>query len=159
MNNKKAESLLSTEVVKIVISVICLMFLVYLLASIYFARVNSSKLSQAQDSLERITQALNHMELNALKIYTLDAVSPSKWIVSGYVGNEIKPNSCNGKDCLCICKDARDSKQLEQCENNGICLEISGLKDFSEFELGIKDGTPIGIELIRNNGTIEVKQA
>jgi len=159
MKNKKGEQLLSTEVVKTVITVICLMFLVYLLVSLYFARVNSSKLSQAQESIDRINQALNHMELNDLKEYTLDAVSPSKWIILGYVGNEVKPNSCNGKDCLCICKDSKDSEQLEQCSDNGVCSEISILKDFAEFELGMRDGTPIGIKLIRNNGTIEVKLA
>ena len=159
MKNKKAEQMLSEEVVKTVITVICLLFLVFLLFSLYFARINSGKLAQAQESIDRIKQALNHMELNSLTNYTLDVLAPDKWTVFGFVGNGLKPNSCNGNNCLCICKYVRDSRQSEKCSEDGACLEILELKDFNEFELGIKDGTPVGINLNKTGLIIEVKQA
>lgn len=151
--------MLATEVVKMVITVICILFLVYLLMSLYFARINSSKFAQAQESMERVNQALNHMELNGLSEYTLDAVSPSKWLVLGYTENEMKPNSCNEKSCLCICKNSREAKQLEKCSEEGVCSELLNLKDFKEFELGMKDNVPVGIYLKINNGTLEVREA
>ena len=151
--------MLPEEVVKTVISVICIFFLAYLLISLYFARVNTGKLAQAEESIDRIKQALNHMELNSLENYTLDVLAPSKWIVWGFGVNEIKPNSCNGQNCLCICKDVREAKQLDSCSEDGACLIISELKDFREFELGLKDGVPVGILLIQKDTVLEVREA
>ncbi len=158
MKNKRGEQMLPEEVVKTVLTVICIMFLVYLLVSLYFARMNSGKLTQAKDSIDRINQAIDHMKLNNLNNYSLDVLNPAKWVVFGFVGSEMKPNSCNGNNCLCICKDVREAKQLEQCSESGACLEILGLKDFMEFELGLQDGNPVGMQLKMNGTIIEVRK-
>ncbi len=154
MNNKKG-FLLAEETLKIIISVICIGFLVFFLTSLYFAKMNSEKLKQAESSLERISEVIENSEA---KSEPVNGLTPEGWYLFSFV-DEKKPNSCAGKNCLCICDKLGSLNfwisQAEKCNKDGVCLIFDNLENrLIEIEIK-KDLTSI---LIKKEGDIKIEE-
>ena len=144
MKNKKG-FLLAEETLKIVLAVIAISFLISFLTSLYFAKVNSEKLKQAEailkgDSEGSIKMAINSLEDKNSTEFHLQ--SPKGWYLFGFVGDE-KPNSCAGENCLCICDKVLidtffgigKSRQAKECSDGGTCLFVQNLKEFDKIKI------------------------
>lgn len=150
---KKKGMLLASEVLKIVIGVICIAFLVYLLFSLYFANSTAQETQEAQSTIKRVGDIITSINNGATASETIPNIDPVSWFVLGFVGTQQKPNLCAGGDCICICKGPSQflfwtiTPQIEQCDNSGVCTDVQNLKSFQSFE--IKDvksgGTTINI--------------
>ncbi len=136
--------LLASTVVKIVIAVICLVFLVYLLSSIYFNKVNAQRKAEAENTLfgdNKIGPEIERIH-NGGKVNP-DGISlfvPKGWSLFSFTGQEVKPNACNGVNCLCICDDVwfgypwkgERERQAEECDESGACFASQYLVDYSK---------------------------
>jgi len=149
MNNKRG-FLLAEETLKIVISVICIGILIYFLTSLYFAKINDEKTKQATETIEQISLSLQGLG----EPITLFAIEPIKWELMSFVGEEEKPNSCFGKDCVCICDGVVDvfGRQIKECDKDGACLSVLNLIKFNSIKITKLDKglTNIKIEKIEN---------
>lgn len=155
--------LLGEETVKIVIAVICIGFLVYFLGALYFSSVSEGKLKQAEallkNSSESIKTKINNLEEGNFTEFHLQ--SPRTWYLFGFSGNEKKPNSCAGQNCLCICDKVYidtlfgflESRQLGECDEDGTCLIVDNLRDFREIEINQQF-----IIIKKINNRIEIKE-
>lgn len=124
MKNKHG-FLLGEETVKIIIAVICLVALVYFLASLYLANRNKD-LELAKASLEKLIADINAGR-NETEIY-----NPKGWLITSFSSSkEIIPKYCLDKEwenCICICvKPASTGGNVHfavnGCDNKGVCQE------------------------------------
>lgn len=152
---KKRGMLLTEETLKIVIAVIAIGFLVYFLVNLYFTNVGGKKLIEADANLNGANQLMD-------KIQGLEeggqvehlVQNPSRWRVMSFVDGEIKPNSCVGENCLCICVNKiREKVQASACDEDGVCGIVENLKEFGEIKIG-NDGTSVIIRKV--NSLIEI---
>jgi len=142
MKNKRG-FLLAEETLKIVLAVIAISFLIYFLTSLYFAKVNSEKLRQAEAVLKGDSEGSIKMAIYSDKNSTeFHLQSPKSWYLFGFVGDG-KPNSCAGENCLCICDKVLidtffgigNSRQIKECDEDGICLIVQNLKEFDKIKI------------------------
>jgi len=137
--NKKG-FLLAEETLKIVIAVICILFLAGFLISIYLKNKTDNDLELAKASLEYLIEEINAKH-SPVEIY-----NPKGWVISSwpYGAQKKLPKSCENlgwKSCICISKDVGLGKQvisllpftqsnldyfIDNSDNNGFCLENSG---------------------------------
>lgn len=157
--------LLAEETLKIIIAVICIIFLVYLLAALYNSNSSNKKLNQAKEiligtdessrSIESIILSLKEGE-NEVK----DISNPSGWHFYSFVGQE-KPNSCLNQRCLCICQKPLIEKitsRAEKCDNDGVCLVIPALAA-SEIDLKIDSGrNTLFLEIKKQSGKVFIEE-
>lgn len=136
--------LLASQVVKIVIAVICLVFLVFFLTQLYFSKVAEEKGRQAASALIGSTGSIKNLindvkQGKILPPYTFK--NPLGWYVFSFVGDEKKPNSCAGLNCLCMCENVIDywGRQISYCDKDGACLIVSDLEN-KKIEEEIIDG-------------------
>ena len=128
--------LLGEETLKIVIAVICIIFLVYFLTSLYFANKNKKDLELAKASLNHLVEEINSLEKGEIK--EVEIYNPARlkhleylrvswfilsWPLEGYI-----PNSCSNvgwENCICICKAKIENPKrfVERCDKRGVCLE------------------------------------
>lgn len=161
--NKKG-MLLATEVVKIVIAVICISFLVYLLFSIYYNNKAAQDKQEAQSTINRIKDIITRIENKAINNETIPDISPASWYFFSYVGSETKPNFCAGEDCLCICEKISawnsfwGGKQVSTCDQKGVCIPVKNLKSFGSFEIKSISNGGTNVEIKNNSNFIEVLQ-
>jgi len=161
--NSKGE-LLTSEVLKMVVAVICIGFLIYFLAALYFSNANSKDLVKANSLAEQIEKGFYHMEINSLTNFDIDDVSPQGWWVFGFGSGEAKPNFCSERDCVCICKKAivlfgeGEEKQLQTCDEDGACVVVGPLKDFEDFKINREEGSFTSIRLVNSEGYLEVRK-
>lgn len=140
--------LLAEETLKIVLAVIVIFFLVYFLVMLYFSSIHSAKLKQAESILkfspESIKVAIERVRLTGIAELK-PVTSPTGWWVFGFV-SDIKPNSCAGKNCICICENvywkitlkiwrSAETKQIQECDEKGTCLVVEDLKNSLEKEI------------------------
>jgi hypothetical protein len=161
MRNKRG-NLLPEETLKIILGVIVVGFLVYLLASIYFANKDAQKLDQAKGIIERVDNIV--IELSALgegnfsDIKQLEVVG---WYIWSFVDSEKKPNQCINGNCFCICDKVNTlfnkDKQIIECSEEGACTTIPNLKDFEEFKIA-KLSEATSIRFTNKNNLIEVSE-
>lgn len=162
--NKKA-FLLAEETLKIVIAVISISFLVYFLSSLYFANQSSKELELAEETISRIGGIIKELSEGNSEIQ--DISNPKGWYLFSFTENE-KPNTCTGKNCLCICDDVLvdngffgfiSGRQAEECNENGVCLAVPELKKFNDIEIkNPNEGlTQISIEKQNNEILIQEK--
>ena len=142
MRNKKG-MLLAEETLKIVIAVIAIGFLAYFLVSLYFSNLDEKNQKQAEATLERVSEIISN---NSGEVR---AINPAGWYLFSFTELE-KPNSCAGKNCLCICDNVIDilDRQITECSDVGRCLIIESLEPFEEIEIEV--GTNIGIKKLDN---------
>jgi hypothetical protein len=153
--NKKA-FLLGEETVKIVIAVVCIIFLIALLVSIYFSVSGNQQAKEAEASMKdilipEINKIDNGGEANAEGILV---PNPAGWYIFSFADGEKKPNKCAGENCICICS-ADWFNQLKTCDSKGACYVSSILKKFDTFKIDSK-GTFILIQKI--NGFIYISK-
>ena len=158
MKNKSG-NLLPEETLKIIIAVIGIIFLVFLLVSVYFALTGAQDLKKAEDSKGIITGEIQR--LNSGGTYNPDGKlipNPAGWNLISYVGDK-KPNSCTGQDCFCICKniliDIFD-RQLNECDKGGTCSTVNGLNNFGKIKIE-NGGTWILIQKVNDGIQITKK--
>ena len=145
----KRAFLLGEETLKIVVALICIVFLIYFLAMIYFAKINEKKLQEAESILkssspgsvktiiERVENGKGNLGGNSEE---LPIPNPVGWYLFAFVNIE-KPNSCAGENCLCICDKLASwnfwKAQIEECDKDGTCLIAGNLKSFNPIEIEI----------------------
>lgn len=149
MKNKKG-FLLGEETLKIIIAVISIGFLVVLLTALYYSLTGSEKIKQADASLNNLI--LNEIKLVDSGQYSEKQVhipNPSGWIILSFIGDDEKPNSCTGQNCLCICEESIDlfDWQIKRCHEKGACILISNLNKFDKIKIE-KSGVDILIKKI-----------
>ncbi|MEK6898030.1 MAG: hypothetical protein AABX28_01585 [Nanoarchaeota archaeon] len=142
IKNKKG-FLLAEETLKIVIALIALGFLVYFLTALYFANINKQKLEQAENSLTRIGEIFDGLAEGNFEVQ--DISNPKGWHLFSFVEN-VKPNSCAGENCICICSRVYDDpiraifvsweeRQAKECTDGGSCLIAENLGHFDEIKI------------------------
>jgi len=119
--------MLGEETLKIIVAVICIVFLVYILVAIYNSNSSSEKIEEAKNILSRIETIVSFLEEG--EIENQDLPNPEGWHLYGFVDNE-KPNSCLNNNCLCICDNVLIEfikSQAKKCDEKGTCLIIPNL--------------------------------
>ncbi|HLD38218.1 MAG TPA: hypothetical protein VJA20_02145, partial [Candidatus Nanoarchaeia archaeon] len=72
-----------------------------------------------------------------------------------------KPNSCAGKNCLCICDDVIGEdplgfvKQINECNKNGVCIIVSNLKN-EKVNIELQEDFATEISISKQNNEISV---
>jgi len=138
--NKKGEgtTFLAEKVVKILIAIICLVFLAWLVGTIWYNSTKDSDLSKAESSLESISSEISRLE--GIGLENPDGIqipSPSDWEIISFVETE-KPNKCVGEKCICICDVAWNDNiksQAEKCDNNGVCYSVENILFFERITI------------------------
>jgi len=124
---KNRGMLLTEETLKIVIAVICIVFLAYFLASLYLNSKTSENLEFAEESLNFLVGEIETGQ-TSIEIY-----NPKGWVINVWPqeddsGEKQSPNSCSNigwENCICICQENFFpwEKAWEFCDKNGFCLE------------------------------------
>jgi len=120
--------LLGEETLKIIIAVICIIFLVYLLASLYYNSSARKEIVLAKASVKHILDEINSGQTE-IQVY-----NPEDWKILNFKGQ------------LCICKD------IDECDPDDTCVESDIIVANS-----IKIEKPLPITLILNDGILSKK--
>ena len=154
--------LLAEETLKMVIALICLTFLIYFLVTLYFGRIGEANFQQAKQTLINSSESVKKTidSLGEGQTRTMPLVNPIGWRFLSFT-QDPRPNSCAGKNCLCICKKPTTGidyfkEQSEKCDEkvSGICFANDNLER-KNFDIEIKkDLTKISIKKI--NGQISI---
>ena len=157
MKNKKG-FLLAEETLKIVVAIICLIFLIYLLGAIYSSNVSARKIEEATETLSRMNTLISSLEEGESE--SQDILDPTGWHLYSFVEGE-KPNSCLGHSCLCICDNVLTTlitSQSEKCDDKGVCLDVENLEGPGiDFEIG-SDKDFLFVEIKKQDEKIFIKK-
>jgi len=166
LKKNKRGFLLAEETLKIIVAVICIIFLAYILVAIYNSHSADKKIEQAKQvfygtgegevpGIEAIISSLGEGE-SASK----DIIEPQGWHLYSFVGEE-KPNFCLNQKCLCICENSlieQLNSQAKKCDEKGACLTIPSLA-IAEIDLKINGArNALFIEVKKQNGRIFVEE-
>ncbi len=130
--------LLGEETLKIIIAVICIVFLIFLLASVYYNMTGQQKTKEAGASMDLISNETKR--INAGGAYNEEGIlipNPSGWFIFGFAG-EKKPNLCAGENCACICRRILINifdRQVKECDSKGACFSVSNLNEFEKIKI------------------------
>jgi len=153
----KRGMLLASETLKIVVAAICIGFLVYLLASLYYANSDKKEIEEATGQLEKIEKIIESFEKGNLsgEIY---ALTPNDWGIYSFNQNEVKPNACAGTNCICFCEDVFDNfnNQFKKCNKQSVCLANERFLEFSDIEF--EDGGMTNIQIVKDGQFYLVKK-
>lgn len=165
MNKKGDGELLPEETLRIIIAVICIAGLIILIAMIYFAVIGNQNIKYAQAIVNG-----EHGFANEIKTINFGGgrdnpnfliPNPSGWYIFSFVGQDIKPNSCAGANCLCVCEKLSipwinaDSRQAQRCDDKGACTPVANLKKFNAIEIK-GGGVYVSISAKDINGQIQI---
>lgn len=158
-NENKRGFLLAEETIKIIIAVVCIIFLVYILVSIYNSSTSVKKIEQAREVLNQSESLISSLAEGGS--ISQDILNPVGWHLYTFIGED-KPNSCLGENCLCICTNSMIeliNSQAEKCDDKGVCILVSNLGT-SDLDLKITSSTePLFIEIKKQDGQISVGEA
>jgi hypothetical protein len=165
MKNRKG-FLLGEETLKIVIAVICIVFLVYFLMSLYLSNKTGKNLELAKASLQSLLNGIT--EKTEAEIY-----NPSGWYISSFPQTikpklmaspeKVIPKQCSNLDwnnCICICKTVLYARKNigELCDKNGFCLESDFITEGkSDNIIRITTKTPLILTINQENKKISEK--
>jgi len=163
MKNKRASLLLPEETLKMVIAVICIVFLVLLLVSLYFSLTGNQKKQKAEASMNNlISPEIIRINNGGIPLEEGKLVpNPSGWYIFGFVGEDLKPNLCVGANCICICERVLinffdlEKRQVKKCDDKGSCFVVSNLKKFEDIKI---ENAETWISITKVNGEIEIKR-
>jgi hypothetical protein len=162
MRNFKGDKkgfMLGEETLKIIIAVICIVFLISILVAIYNSNTSAGKIEQAKEILTRISTIISSLKEGTAE--TQDIPNPEGWHLYSFTGGE-KPNSCLNDNCICICATSLIkiiTPQTKKCDDEGSCLVISNLIT-SDLDLKITGTDPlIFIGIKKQNGQILIGEA
>jgi len=157
--NKKGQGLLPETVLKLLIAVICLGFLIYLIAAIYFTLTSAPKIKEAEASTNLILEEINKVNTEGeFNDSGLLIPNPSSWFIFSFVEGELKPNSCIDENCICICEEAFPNLfdwQVKRCDEKGSCVGISNIKKFERIKI---ENNGVWILINKLNEQVEVKE-
>ena len=160
INNKKGQEMLIVEVSKMLIAILCLLFLVAVFVAIFLSASNSAKTKQAEGILNGKEGLITSIKTGN-DYSNFNIPSPTGRYLFGFT--EVKPNSCVGENCLCFCKksnffDTLISKkaQMKECDKYGICSVVSNLAN--SFEIKIKNDGTTSISVTQLNGLVEIEE-
>lgn len=108
MIKNKRGFLLGEETLKIILAVICIIFLVYLLGSLYYNSVRDKEVPLAKASVEYIIKEVN-AGATEIQIY-----NPEGWEILNFKEN-----------LLCICKNIDECDPDDTCVESGIIISGS----------------------------------
>jgi len=156
--NKRA-FLLGEETVKIIVAVICVVFLVAILASIYFSATGSQKSKEAQS----IVNGENGLAKEITRINSDGTPNeqgflipnPSGWYLYSFTGDK-KPNLCAGANCICVCGNVLVdlfNAQTKECDKKGVCVIVENLNTFEKIKI---EKSGIYLLIKKTNGILEV---
>ena len=157
--NRKG-NLLPEEVLKIIVALICIIFLVFLLVSLYFSLTGDQKKKEAESMMKDNAGLAKEIEkINTKGNESIFHVkNPSGWFIFSFVGTAKKPNLCIGASCICICKkiwmDVFD-RQIKECNSNGVCTTVPNLNSFGNIKI---ENAGTWISIAKVNGNIEIKR-
>jgi hypothetical protein len=161
--NKKGEGeLLPEETLKIIIAVICIVVLLGLFAAVYFALTGNQSMKFAQDIVNGnhgIASEIRRVNAGGMDNNSFFIPNPSGWYVFSFVAQDIKPNSCAGSNCLCLCESLlvgiinTDSRQAQRCDSKGVCVAVPNLKKFDAIQI---KGGGIFVSIKSINGQIQI---
>lgn len=153
----KQGMLLASEVLKMILSVIAIGFLIYLLYSLYYNKVEGENHDKAALILERLAEEADYVLNNDnVTSRVLEDIIVSGWGVFPYIDSKERPNACAGKNCFCFCDDAWWG-QISECDDAALCYMRDNLMVFEEFDLG-DSGDPIRIEVYEEEGFLGVRK-
>jgi hypothetical protein len=162
--------LLAEETLKMIIAVIAIAFLAYFLLMLYFSNANAVKIEQAQQTLvkssESVTNTISSLKDGDSKNLLL--ANPQGWYLFSFTGN-VKPNSCSGESCLCICDrvfndpvralfSSWEERQATQCVKAGVCAVVPNVVQFTEIEIKNPSANLTQISIKNSNGGIYISQ-
>ena len=126
MKNKKG--LLWTQIIKIIIAVLCLVILGILLVAIYNLFTGNKEKEQAKATLEAIFRAMSDADNSEDKSADVIITTPKGWFIVSFPdlnsrGLILKlPTTCSSNRCLCVCS------KPENCVKDKICRDITARK-------------------------------
>ncbi len=150
--------LLAEETLKMIVALICIIFLVYIIMAIYNASTIDKKMEAAKGDIGKIREISS--SLNEGESQSQDIPDPSGWHIYTFVGQE-KPNSCLNTNCVCVCKKSLVefiTSQTKKCDSDGACLPMKNLAS-STIDLKIRGASNLLFINIKNqNGRIFVEE-
>lgn len=144
--NSRGSMLLPSETLKMVLGIICVMFLIFLMVGIYFSMTGKQEEAQAAATLDRIQDVFSNAKSNASFVSEdITDLNPAGWMIFIFTGPEKKPEQCTRSDCLCLC-DFIDvnvaDRQMKECNKDGVCFIESNLLETPDIKINKpKDGT------------------
>ncbi len=164
MRNKNGFELLGEETLKIIIAVICILFLAALLAAVYFSLTNNQAVQEAQSVVNGehgISSEVRRIEAGGTSsLQGFFIPNPAGWYIYGFAGNNVtKPNSCSGNNCICVCESALIDifdAQIKNCDNTGSCTSVPDLEAFDKIQIG-NNGVYISIQKMNNELEVSKK--
>ena len=131
--------MLGEETLKILVALICIIFLIYFLTSIYFAKLNETKRIEATNVIERIYEIARDLQTSESN-YTIP--NPSGWYLFSFTETK-KPNACATENCMCVCSKIMNiplldnsERQIKECDKKGACQIVSNLNKFEAVKIG-----------------------
>ncbi len=124
---KSKRGILKSEILKILIAVVCILFLVYLGVTLFGFTMQKTEIEQARASLEQIVGVIDSLGEGEEKMHIVETREGESWLV--YFGD------VQGNELLCICLE---SNFREECvdEALGVCEQTEYV-----FEMLTPEGT------------------
>lgn len=163
--NGKRGMLLASETLKLIIAMLCIGFLVYFLGALYFTSSGGQEKQVASDLMERIQEVFASLDAGNNTEGNLSELTPEGWMIISYTEeDDVIPNVCVGKNCLCICDEVLVDasgildRQVSECDESGVCevtpnlmelpdIEIEGSGSFTSIRI-YSQGSFVGVEEI-----------
>ena len=137
-SSEKGDIVLS-ELVKIVLAVICIALLIILADKLYGLFFTKTAAQQAKESLKVFSDELNKVTSGQESQGQVFIESPAGWEVdvwpNSYSGSTLtlKPDTCKAQYCLCICEPSISS------QNNIMYVMVNGVKNVVLGKNAIQD--------------------
>jgi len=106
--------LLGEETLKVILAVICIIFLVYLLGSLYYNSVKNKEVGLAKASVEHLVKEINAGSTE-IEIY-----NPEGWVIGNFPDD---------KDYICICETILTCDPDETCKKTKEPITLSPFID------------------------------
>jgi hypothetical protein len=138
--NKKGD-IFNEELVKVVLSVFGILILFSLGMALSGIFTQDREILKATKVLEEITTNVNILNKGESK--NLIVEGPENWWISAWPYNdeELMPQKCEGRNCLCVCKDplfATKESVVDSCNEKGVCETFDfPMKTYLESNEGI----------------------
>src|SRR5689334_11446733 len=99
MKSKKAE-LLEGETMKIILAVICIVFLVILAVQLYGLFANKTRIEQAKATTKEISGVINDLMNSNFVSKQYIILAPKGWFFTGWSKGENSATECQGEACI-----------------------------------------------------------
>jgi len=166
MLKTKRGMLLAEETLKMVIAIIVIVFLVYFLVNLYYGKLKDDAIKKSEQlliksdqSIKNVIESLKEGESKNLVLQEISSFGDN-WHLFSFTEQE-KPNSCAGKNCLCICDDVIGEdplgfvKQINECNKNGVCIIVSNLKN-EEVNIELQEDFATEISISKQDNEVSI---